>query len=274
MEKATLIHNPVFKDARGTFAPIPVKFNKNQLGVLQKNWIQSNISYNPSKFTLRGLHYQTEPYAQSKLVKVITGKIIDFVVDIRKTSEDYGKCFIFEVLPNYELFVPKGFAHGFITLEDNTVVQYLVDNLYSPKNEGSILWSSIPDIVEKFKEFEFDDIKISGKDSFCDTLDEYLSDQQVEKEIPKIFDKDVIICECNSTEHQMLFLYSDDDGVPMVFVHTHLTKKPFWQRVKYGIKYIFGYKCQYGAFDEFIINPTDIPKIENVVNYLRQNKNS
>jgi dTDP-4-dehydrorhamnose 3,5-epimerase len=91
MEKATLIHNPVFKDARGTFAPIPVKFNKNQLGVLQKNWIQSNISYNPSKFTLRGLHYQSPPKGQGKLIRVIQGEVFDVAVDLRQSSPTFGK---------------------------------------------------------------------------------------------------------------------------------------------------------------------------------------
>jgi hypothetical protein len=82
--------------------------------------------------------------------------------------------------------------------------------------------------------------------------------------------KEIILCECNSTDHQMVFLYSDDDGFPMVYVHTHLNKLPFWSRVKYGIKYIFGYKSRYGAFDEFIINPKDAKKIEDILIYLKK----
>lgn len=275
MEKATLIYNPVFKDNRGTFAPLPVKFREGNPSILIKDWLQSNISVNPKKYTLRGLHYQSEPYAQTKLVKVITGSIIDFVIDIRKSSEDYGKCFIFDVTPNSELYVPKGFAHGFITTEDNTVVQYLVDNRYSQANEGSILWSSVPDVVEKLKGLSIeDDILISGKDSDCDTLTEFLDKQVDVDDNKKLFDKDIIICQCHSTEHQMVFLYSDDDNYPMVYTHIHLNKLPFWNRVKYGINYIFGRKSRYGAFDEFILNPSDAPKIENVLKYLKQNKNS
>jgi hypothetical protein len=88
----------------------------------------------------------------------------------------------------------------------------------------------------------------------------------------KLGDKDVIICDCHSTEHQMVFYYSDDDNIPMVYIHTHLNKKPFWERLKYGIKYIFGYKCRYGAFDEFIFNVDDTHKLQKVVNYLNQIK--
>ena len=86
---------------------------------------------------------------------------------------------------------------------------------------------------------------------------------------------DIFICDCHSTEHQMIVNYSEDeypDGTkdPMVYIHTHLNKRPFWQRLKYGIKYIFGYQCRYGAFDEFIINPKDIDKLKDIVHYLKK----
>ena len=76
MEKAHFIENRVFKDKRGTFSPL-------DLSKLDKNWIQSNISVNPRKYTLRGLHFQKNEYAQAKLIKVISGKILDFVIDMR-----------------------------------------------------------------------------------------------------------------------------------------------------------------------------------------------
>jgi hypothetical protein len=86
-------------------------------------------------------------------------------------------------------------------------------------------------------------------------------------------DKDILICDCNSTEHQFIFLYEEDENNgekhPMCFVHTHLNKRPFWERVKYGIKYIFGYRCRFGAFDEFILNPDDADKLQKLVDYLR-----
>ena len=89
---------------------------------------------------------------------------------------------------------------------------------------------------------------------------------------PKDGDKDIIICGCHSTEHQMVILYSDEDGYPMVYSHIHLNKRPFWDRLKYGIKHIFGYKSRYGAFDEFIFNPDDADKLQKVVDYLNQIK--
>jgi len=165
MEQPKLITNNVFFDDRGVFAPLSLIYSDTELN---KPWLQSNVSVNPRKHTLRGLHYQKEPFAQSKLVKVVCGKIIDFVMDIRPQSETYGKLSVFEVLPNDELYVPKGFAHGFITAEDNTVVQYLVDEKYSKESEESILWSSVPNLKDKLTylllDLNFDTIIISEKD--------------------------------------------------------------------------------------------------------------
>jgi hypothetical protein len=91
-------------------------------------------------------------------------------------------------------------------------------------------------------------------------------------------DKDILICSCHSTDHQLIILYSENETddeykYPMSYLHIHLNKKPFWQRVKYGIKYIFGYRCNYGAFDEFIFNPSDADKLQDLVNYLKIEKN-
>jgi len=87
-------------------------------------------------------------------------------------------------------------------------------------------------------------------------------------------ERDLVICACHSTEHQMVILYSEDilDGerYPEVYLHILLNKRPFWQRVSYGLRYIFGYQCKYGAFDEFIINPDDVENIENIVKYLKK----
>ena len=164
MEKAHFIENRVFRDKRGTFSPL-------DLAKLDKNWVQSNISTNPQKFTLRGLHFQKNEYAQAKLIKVISGKILDFVIDMRTVSEDYNKVFFFEMNEGDEVYVPRYFAHGFITIEENSVVQYLVDNDYSPENEGSIYWNEFPEIRETIKEFfdgklSTDDLIISHKDNY------------------------------------------------------------------------------------------------------------
>ena len=154
MEFAKLIHNKVFKDNRGTFAPLSLKYENSSIIELNKNWLQSNISLNPVKHTLRGLHFQVGDKAQCKLIKVINGSIIDFVVDIRPESPEYMSVQMFGMDPNDELLVPRGYAHGFITLEDNNIVQYLVDNDYSPESEGSIYWKEVDIIKNLLKRYE------------------------------------------------------------------------------------------------------------------------
>ena len=144
MESAHFIENRAFRDNRGIFCPL-------DLSKLDKNWVQSNISVNPKKFTLRGLHFQKNEYAQAKLIKVISGRILDFVVDLRTVSDDYNKVFFFDMKEGDEIYVPRYFAHGFITIQENTIVQYLVDNDYSPENEGVKVWTDYPEIYKEIK---------------------------------------------------------------------------------------------------------------------------
>ena len=87
--------------------------------------------------------------------------------------------------------------------------------------------------------------------------------------------KDLLICDCHSTDHQLIIWYEEDeldDGqtYPMCYFHIHLAKRSFWQRVGYGLRYIFGRQCRYGAFDEFIFNPEDSDKLQNLVDYLKR----
>lgn len=186
MEKATVIYNPVFKDNRGTFAPLPLKYVDSMLPILNKTWVQSNISYNPKRMTFRGMHYQREPYEQAKLVKVIKGKIIDFFFDMRQLSDEYAICGSSIIEEGYEILVPRGYAHGFITLEDDTIVQYLVDNDYSVKSEGSILWKSIPTIIsildKQLVYFNADDVITSKKDKLAQTMVDWLNRHLINKE--------------------------------------------------------------------------------------------
>ena len=103
------------------------------------NFCQENMS--ESKYgVLRGLHFQVEPFAQSKLVSVLKGKILDVVIDIRKNSEYYGKSFSIELdeFNNKQLFIPKGFAHGFVVMSDRARVSYKVDNYYNPEFERGL----------------------------------------------------------------------------------------------------------------------------------------
>ena len=159
----------VFSDERGYFLETYQK-NKFIENKIPHHFYQDN-EVKSKKHTIRGLHYQTGETSQAKLVKVINGRILDFVVDLRVPLRSYNNCQFFEMKGGDELIVPRDFAHGFITLEENTVVQYLVDNDYSPENEGSIYWNEFPEIRETIKEF-FDgklstnDLIISHKDNY------------------------------------------------------------------------------------------------------------
>jgi dTDP-4-dehydrorhamnose 3,5-epimerase len=126
----------VFSDDRGTFFPLDVSGD---------TWVQSNISIS-KKWTFRGLHHQKGDTAQTKQVTVIRGSILDFVVDLRKGS--FGEAFFFNMKPGDQLLVPKGFAHGFLALEEGSMIQYLVDNAYSPSTEISFDWKSVPLVKE------------------------------------------------------------------------------------------------------------------------------
>lgn len=165
MEFPLLIENRVFEDNRGVFAPLSLNYDKSDNLELKKNWLQSNVSFNPNQYTLRGLHFQMGDKAQSKLIKVITGAVIDFILDIRPESSDYMRLYVYNIKPNGELFVPKGFAHGFFTTEPNTIVQYLVDNYYSPESEGSIFWKEVEFLKNLIGEYE-SDMTISEKDLY------------------------------------------------------------------------------------------------------------
>jgi dTDP-4-dehydrorhamnose 3,5-epimerase len=144
MEKAILFDSGTFLDNRGSFTPL-------SLELFDKTWLQSNVSVNDKRNTFRGLHFQKGEFAQAKLLKVIHGEIIDYIVDLREDSEDYMKLQEFKLTRNNALLVPRGFAHGFITTEKNTIVQYLVDNVYNKESEGTLFWNEVPELRKKFK---------------------------------------------------------------------------------------------------------------------------
>lgn len=137
-----LLEPKVFGDHRGFFTE---SYNKQELekhGITYE-FIQDNHSLSVPAGTLRGLHYQLEPKAQTKLLRVTSGAIYDVVVDIRKGSPTFGQWegFILSAENKRQLLVPKGFAHGFCTLVPSTEVQYKVDEYYSPENDRGILWN-------------------------------------------------------------------------------------------------------------------------------------
>ena len=165
-----LIEPIVRGDNRGYFMETFLldKFLKE---VTNTTFVQENESCS-SFGVLRGLHYQLSPYAQSKLVRVVKGKIYDVAVDIRKNSPTFGKYVGFEISDKnkMQIFIPCGFAHGFVTLEDNTIVQYKTDSYYFPSSERSIIWND-PFIGIQWP-LDLSDIKLSDKDAKISFLNE------------------------------------------------------------------------------------------------------
>jgi len=137
-----LIDLEIKSDERGFFARYfcEKEFNKNGLNT---KWVQINNSLSNKKGTLRGLHFQSEPKSEVKLVRCIQGAIWDVIVDVRKNSNTFGKWFGAEITSKNRtmMYVPEGFAHGFITLEPNTEIIYLVSEFYSLEDENTILWN-------------------------------------------------------------------------------------------------------------------------------------
>lgn len=139
--KDLLIIEPVvFKDARGYFLE---SYHKEKLDQFIKiDFVQDNESCS-EKNVLRGLHFQKPPFSQAKLIRVIHGSILDVVVDIRKNSKTFGQHFSIELNKDNktQLFIPVGFAHGFLTLTDDTIINYKCSQFYNPKSEVSLLWN-------------------------------------------------------------------------------------------------------------------------------------
>jgi dTDP-4-dehydrorhamnose 3,5-epimerase len=140
-----IIEPKVFQDDRGYFFE---SYNKKVLSEkgIHENFVQDNQSLS-QKGVLRGLHFQAPPFGQGKLVSVIKGAVLDIAVDIRKNSASYGKHVAIELNErNKKMFyIPEGFAHGFLTLENDTIFSYKCTNFYDKESEGSILWND-PDL--------------------------------------------------------------------------------------------------------------------------------
>lgn len=146
LEDAFLIDPKVFKDDRGFFLESYSEKVFKENGIDAK-FVQDNHSLSVKKGVLRGLHFQLPPNDQAKLVRVTRGKVYDVIVDIRKNSPTFGKWEGFELsAENFKmLFVPRGFAHAFLTLEDNTEFMYKVDNFYAPESDSGLIWND-PDL--------------------------------------------------------------------------------------------------------------------------------
>lgn len=156
-----IIEPKVFNDARGYFFEAWKKDEfEEHIGKI--TFVQDNESKS-SYGVLRGLHYQKGEFSQAKLVRVIKGRVVDVAVDIRKSSRTFGKYVMVELSENNkrQLFIPRGFAHGFLVLSNEAIFTYKVDNVYAPEQEASIRWN---DETIDIKWPEVSNVKTSEKD--------------------------------------------------------------------------------------------------------------
>ena len=164
-----IVEPTVFTDGRGNFfESFNQKVFEDKIG-LKVNFVQDNQSIS-QRGVLRGLHLQKGEFAQAKLVRVVKGKVLDVAVDFRKNSLTYGKHFSIELSEenNKQLFVPRGFLHGFIALKDNTIFSYKCDNYYTKEAEVGVIYNDKElNIDWLLKE---DDIVISKKDVILSKL--------------------------------------------------------------------------------------------------------
>lgn len=177
LEGVYIIEPKVFGDARGYFFESYSKERFFQETGYDIDFVQDNESMS-SYGVLRGLHFQKGEHAQSKLVRVVRGKVLDVAVDIRKGSPTFGKYVSVELSGenHRQLFIPRGFAHGFVVLSETAVFQYKCDNYYAPQSEGAVAWND-PDLGIDWG-VPAEDILLSDKDRNHPLL----------KDAPELFD--------------------------------------------------------------------------------------
>lgn len=165
-----IIEPTIFGDDRGYFIE---SFNKKEYGKYIGNvdFIQDNESKS-SRGVLRGLHFQKPPYAQAKLVRCIDGEVLDVVVDLRKDSPTYKEYFSVKLSGDNkrQVFIPRGFAHGFVVLSETATFAYKVDNIYSPEHDSGIAWDD--EEIGVYWEIATDEINMSNKDKKLKPLTE------------------------------------------------------------------------------------------------------
>lgn len=163
----------VFRDGRGCFFESFSLRRFKELTGLNVDFVQDNESH--SRYgTVRGLHFQKGDDAQAKLVRVVSGRVLDVAVDLREGSPTFGRHFSVELSGenHLQMFIPKGFAHGFSVLSQTAVFQYKCDAYYAPRSEGALLWND-PDLGIDWK-LPVSDVVVSEKDARNQTLKEYL----------------------------------------------------------------------------------------------------
>nr|WP_258879458.1 dTDP-4-dehydrorhamnose 3,5-epimerase [Fusobacterium animalis] len=178
-----IIEPQIFEDSRGFFLE---SYNYNtfkELGI-ENIFVQDNHSKS-LKGVLRGLHFQKDEYSQAKLISILRGSILDIVVDLRENSGTFGEYFSIELNEKDKrmLFIPKYFAHGYLTLKDNTEIFYKCDNFYNPKSEAGIMWNDKDLNIEwNFKKYGINEneLIISEKDKKNMSFKEYKKINNIE----------------------------------------------------------------------------------------------
>lgn len=137
-----LVKPNIYLDDRGAFFESFNEKKFKELSGLDINFVQDNVSFS-KKNVLRGLHFQLPPFEQAKLVQVLKGKVLDVAVDIRENSPTYGQYVSYELSDenNFQLFIPRGFAHGFLTLSEEVIFSYKCDNYYAPNYDSGIIYN-------------------------------------------------------------------------------------------------------------------------------------
>ena len=178
-----IIEPQVFGDSRGWFTETWSKVKLEGAG-LNFDFVQDNQSYSAQKGTLRGLHYQLNPMSQAKIIRCTRGTIMDVAVDIRKNSPQFAKwtSVILSAENKKQILIPRGFAHGFLTLSDDVEIQYKADNYYAPHLDGNIRWDD-PQIKI---DWPFAPTILSDKDKTAPTLAERID----RSELNFIFEED------------------------------------------------------------------------------------
>jgi len=171
IEDVVIVEPQVHGDDRGYFIETYRSDKLEEFLGYKINFCQDNESKS-SKGVLRGLHYQLAPAAQTKLVRVIAGRVLDVAVDIRKGSPTFGKHVAVELSSENkkQLLVPRGFAHGFVVLEDDTVFAYKVDNYYSPENDRGIAFDDLEINIDW--KISHNELNLSAKDKVQPKLNE------------------------------------------------------------------------------------------------------
>ena len=173
IESLSILKPTILNDNRGYFIESYNQMSVNKL-LGNINFIQDNESES-TRGVLRGLHFQKPPYAQSKLVRCVKGAVLDVALDLRKNSKTYGhfKSTVLSSENKEQLFIPKGFAHGFVVLSESAIMSYKVDNYYNAESESGIIWND-RDLKINWK-IDKGEILISEKDRKLQTFNNFKS---------------------------------------------------------------------------------------------------